>query len=96
MSPIWCAGTSISSYVWDISNPNEPEMELLPQSQLTTINYNLKDINLLGVGQYNGQFAYFDVRKGSNPVDSTPIEHSHRCGVLCWNQRLGLRTLHHG
>lgn len=64
--------------MWDISNPNDPELELQPQSQLTAINYNLKDINLLGVGQYNGQFAYFDVRKGSAPVDATPIEHSHR------------------
>jgi hypothetical protein len=34
---------------------------------------------VLGAGQYNGQFAIFDVRQGAAPVDATPIEHSHRC-----------------
>ncbi|KAK9824062.1 hypothetical protein WJX72_007469 [[Myrmecia] bisecta] len=71
-------GSPVSSYIWDITNPNTPECELTPASQLTAINFNLKDSNLVGVGQYNGQFAYFDVRKGSTPVDASPIESSHR------------------
>ena len=79
MKDCCCAGTSVSSYIWDISNPNEPELELQPQSQMTVLNYNLKDTNLLGAGLYNGQFTFFDVRKGSAQVDSTAIEHSHRC-----------------
>ena len=54
----------------------------MPQSQLTVVNFNQKDTNLLGAGQYNGQFAFFDVRKGSQPVESTAIEHSHRCCCL--------------
>ena len=65
-----------------MGNPNVPEMELLPQSQLTVVNYNLKDPQHIGAGQYNGQLAYFDIRKGSAPIDTTPVEHSHRC-VCC-------------
>ena len=68
----------MSSYIWDVSNPNTPDFELTPQSQLTSINFNLKDTSLVGAGQYNGQFAYFDMRKGSTPVEASPIEHSHR------------------
>ena len=33
---------------------------------------------VLGAGQYNGQFAVFDVRQGADAVDATPIERSHR------------------
>ena len=69
---------SVSSYVWDMGNPNVPELELTPQSQLTVLNYNLKDSNFIGGGQYNGQVAYFDVRKGGTPIETTPVEHSHR------------------
>lgn len=36
-------------------------------------------MQLLGGGQYNGQFVVFDMRKGSAAVDATPIEKSHRC-----------------
>ena len=71
-------GDSLSSYVWDLHNPNVPECELRPGSALTCVNYNLKDSNLLGAGQYNGQVSFFDVRKGSVPVDSSQLEHSHR------------------
>lgn len=59
----------IHSYIWDISNPNKPEMELEPVSQLLCLKFNLKDNNLLGGGMYNGQFGFFDIRKGSLPVD---------------------------
>ena len=37
-----------------------------------------QDNNLVGAGQYNGQLAYFDVRKGNGPVEATPIDISHR------------------
>jgi len=40
-----------------MSNPNTPDFELKPASPLTCITYNLKDVNLLGGGQYNGQVA---------------------------------------
>eukprot|EP00878_Enallax_costatus_P034623 GHUV01038402.1.p1 GENE.GHUV01038402.1~~GHUV01038402.1.p1 ORF type:complete len:415 (+),score=109.91 GHUV01038402.1:392-1636(+) len=82
------AGMSLSSYVWDLSNPNVPESELLGPSQLVCAKFNVKDSNLVGAGQYNGQFVYFDTRKGSSPVDSTPIDISHRDPVydFAWLQ----------
>eukprot|EP00882_Tetradesmus_deserticola_P030807 GHRQ01034764.1.p1 GENE.GHRQ01034764.1~~GHRQ01034764.1.p1 ORF type:complete len:105 (+),score=14.41 GHRQ01034764.1:303-617(+) len=69
---------SLSSYVWDLSNPNVPNAELLAPSQLVTAKFNVKDDNLVGAGQYNGQFTCFDTRKGSSPVDSTPMDVCHR------------------
>lgn len=43
---------------------------------------------MLGAGQYNGQFTFFDLRKGSGPVDATPVERSHRGPVhdFAWTQ----------
>lgn len=72
------AGMPLSSYVWDLSNPNVPESELLGPSQLVCAKFNVKDANLVGAGQYNGQFSYFDRRKGSAPVDMTPMDVCHR------------------
>jgi dynein intermediate chain 2 len=76
------AGMPLTSYVWDASNPNEPEATLLAPSQLVSARFNTKDTNLVGAGQYNGQFCYFDTRKGAAPVDSTPVDIGHRCGGL--------------
>ena len=50
---------SLSSYVWDVSNPNVPEYEMTPTSQICCAKFNLKDPNIIGAGQYNGQFAVF-------------------------------------
>lgn len=82
------AGMPLSSYVWDLNNPNTPDYELLPTSQICCARFNLKDNNLVGAGQYNGQMAYFDVRKGNGPVDATPIDVSHRDPVydFAWLQ----------
>lgn len=68
----------LSSYMWDLSNPNVPEAELLGPSQLVCAKFNVKDANLVGAGQYNGQFSYFDTRKGTAPVDATPMDVCHR------------------
>ena len=68
----------LSSAIWDIARPSEPEFLLQPGSQLTCVNYNLKDANVLGGGMYNGQFGVFDPRKGAGVVDATPLEQSHR------------------
>lgn len=72
------AGMSLSSYVWDLANPNVPDAELLAPSQLVTAKFNVKDGNIVGAGQYNGQFTCFDTRKDSSPVDSTPMDICHR------------------
>lgn len=82
------ANMPISSYIWDVSNPNTPEYEMIPTSQLCCAKFNMKDANLVGCGQYNGQLTYFDIRKGNHPVDATPIDISHRDPVydLAWLQ----------
>lgn len=73
------AGMPLSSYVWDLSNPTTPEAELAGTSQLVAAKFNLKDSSLVGAGQYNGQFALFDTRKGPAAAEATPIDVCHRC-----------------
>mmetsp|Transcript_4806 Transcript_4806/g.8358 ORF Transcript_4806/g.8358 Transcript_4806/m.8358 type:complete len:557 (+) Transcript_4806:181-1851(+) len=78
----------LSSYVWDVSNPNSPEFEMTPTSQICCAKFNLKDGNIIGAGQYNGQFTVYDMRKGSSPTETTPIDISHRDPVydIAWLQ----------
>lgn len=59
-------------------NPNEPEHILRPSSPLLCLEYNPKDPHLLVGGCYNGQLALFDTRKGSQSLEVTPIEISHK------------------
>ena len=70
--------SNMESYIWDIENPNKPEMTLKPASPLVCIEYNPKDSHILIGGQYNGQIVYWDTRKSSQPCDMSPVEHSHR------------------
>ncbi|KAL0983885.1 hypothetical protein UPYG_G00134340 [Umbra pygmaea] len=79
---------SFNSYIWDIENPNKPEMTLKPVSPLVCLEYNPKDSHILVGGSYNGQMAYWDTRKGSQPVEMSTIEHSHRDPVykVIWLQ----------
>jgi dynein axonemal intermediate chain 2 len=69
---------SLKSHIWDIENPNFPEMDIVPTSPLCCLEYNPKDPHLLVGGSYNGLVAYWDTRKGSHPVDTSLIERSHR------------------
>ncbi|XP_035695576.1 dynein intermediate chain 3, ciliary-like [Branchiostoma floridae] len=80
--------TSLDSYIWDIENPNKPEMTLKPVSPLVCLEYNPKDSHILMGGCYNGQIAYWDTRKGSQPVELSLVEHSHRDPVykVIWLQ----------
>lgn len=70
--------TCLDSYIWDIENPNKPDFTLKPVSPLVCVEYNPKDPHILVGGCYNGQLGYWDTRKGSQPVEVTPIEKSHR------------------
>jgi len=72
------AGTSLDSYIWDIEKPTHHELALTPSSPLVSLEYNPKDGNILIGGQYNGQIAVWDTRKGSRPAEVSPIEKSHR------------------
>ena len=68
----------LSSYIWDVNVPNTPEAELKPHSPLCCAVYNPKDPHVIGGGMYTGQLGYWDTRKGSSPVEMSPIENSHR------------------
>lgn len=70
--------TCVDSYIWDVENPNKPEMTLKPISPLVCIEFNPKDTHVLVGGCYNGQVCIFDTRKGSQPVEISLIEKSHR------------------
>jgi len=69
---------SVDSYIWDVENPNKPELVLKPISPLVCIEFNPKDTHVLAAGCYNGQVCIFDTRKGSQPVEISLIEKSHR------------------
>jgi dynein intermediate chain 2 len=71
-------GMSLDSYIWELENPNKPEQVLKPASPLLCLEYNPKDPHLLVGGCYNGQLALFDTRKGSQSLEVTPIEISHK------------------
>ncbi|XP_037666009.1 dynein intermediate chain 2, axonemal isoform X3 [Choloepus didactylus] len=72
------AGMSYDSYIWDLENPNKPEIALKPSSPLITLEYNPKDSHILLGGCYNGQIACWDTRKGSLVAELSTIEFSHR------------------
>uniref|UniRef100_A0A8C8BCK1 Dynein axonemal intermediate chain 2 n=1 Tax=Otus sunia TaxID=257818 RepID=A0A8C8BCK1_9STRI len=69
---------SFDSYIWDLENPNKPELVLKPSSPLVCLEYNPKDSHVLVGGCYNGQLAYWDIRKGGLPVEVSTVEVSHR------------------
>ncbi|KAM9839088.1 dynein axonemal intermediate chain 2 [Aulostomus maculatus] len=79
---------SLDSYIWDIENPNRPEMTLTPTSALVCLDYNPKDPHTLVGGGYNGQIAYWDTRRGSQPLEVSSLEQSHRDPVykVIWLQ----------
>ena len=60
-----------------LENPNKPEFTLKPVSPLVCVEYSPKDAHIIVGGQYNGQVAFWDVRKGSQPVETSLVEHSH-------------------
>ncbi|XP_061554828.1 dynein axonemal intermediate chain 2 [Phycodurus eques] len=74
------ASTDMSpdAYIWDIENPNKPELTLKPASPLVCLDYNPKDSHTLVGGSYNGQIVFWDTRKGSQPTDVSSLEQSHR------------------
>jgi dynein intermediate chain 2, axonemal len=72
------------SYVWDIYNPNTPDVELLPPSPLCCLRFNPKNSDSLVGGCYNGLITFYDLRRsgGSASKEITPfstsvIEKSH-------------------
>ncbi|XP_027728973.1 dynein intermediate chain 2, axonemal [Vombatus ursinus] len=73
---------SYDSFIWDLENPNKPELILKPSSPLVTLEYNPKDSHVLIGGCYNGQIACWDTRKGNLVAELSTIEFSHRDPVF--------------
>lgn len=69
---------NIQSYIWDMENPAQPDLALIPQSPLVCLKYSPKDPHILVGGSYNGSVAYWDTRKGNYAAETSLIEHSHR------------------
>eukprot|EP00611_Tribonema_gayanum_P022017 TRINITY_DN4346_c0_g2_i3.p1 TRINITY_DN4346_c0_g2~~TRINITY_DN4346_c0_g2_i3.p1 ORF type:complete len:599 (+),score=167.96 TRINITY_DN4346_c0_g2_i3:195-1991(+) len=73
----------VSSYVWDVLNPNAPDVELIPPSPLCCLRFNPKSTDTLVGGSYNGLINFFDLRKPGGltgtclPLESSVIEKSH-------------------
>lgn len=72
------------SYIWDILNPNTPDVELLPPSPLCCLRYNPKSTDSLVGGSYNGLITFYDLRRAGGgtsrevvPFSTSVIEKSH-------------------
>lgn len=71
------------SYIWDIYNPNTPDVELLPPSPLCCLRFNPKNSDSLVGGSYNGLITFYDLRRSSGtskeitPFGTSVIEKSH-------------------
>lgn len=65
-----------------LENPNKPEVTLQPDIPIVCLEYNPKDSHSLVSGLFNGQLAFWDLRKGSEPVEMSPPECSHKDPVF--------------
>lgn len=72
--------------MWDLGNPNVPELVLNTPSAITNIAYNQKITDQIGGGCYNGLVTVWDVKRGSQPVFVSPVEKSHQDPIthLLW------------
>ncbi|RZF36013.1 hypothetical protein LSTR_LSTR005829 [Laodelphax striatellus] len=80
------------SYIWEVENPNKPELVLQPSVFIICLEYNPKDAHSLVSGLYNGQVAFWDTRRGGEPVETSRLYSSHRdpvSSVLWINSKSG-------
>lgn len=73
-------------------NPNKPLLVLQPPVFIVSLEYNPKDSHNLVSGLYNGQVAFWDARRGSDPVELSLLYASHRdpvSSVLWINSKSG-------
>ncbi|CAL4127875.1 unnamed protein product, partial [Meganyctiphanes norvegica] len=70
----------------DINTSSQPELILHAPSWLQSIQYNIKDANIIAAGLHNGQVTWWDVRTGGQPVESTPlsVSHAHTVTAVTW------------
>ncbi|XP_073999010.1 dynein, axonemal, intermediate chain 2 isoform X1 [Rhodnius prolixus] len=66
-----CVDQSVHhSYIWHIENPNKPELIIDAGVDVVCLEYNPRDLNNLVGGLANGQVAFWDIRRGSTPLDT--------------------------
>jgi dynein intermediate chain 2 len=75
-------GMPKNSYIWNINDPNRPEVTLEPTSPLCCMQWHHKIQDVLAGGSYNGSVSCFDLRAGSvkgviKPVQTSVLEKSH-------------------
>ncbi|KAM4824546.1 dynein axonemal intermediate chain 2 [Urocitellus parryii] len=98
------AGMSHESYIWELENPNRPEIVLKPPSPLVTLEYNPKDSHVLLGGCYNGQIVCLSRDFSTSPlaprvyfVDSQSftaiIVHGHRAVIVICTRLAGVSFL---
>ena len=72
-----------SSYIWNLNNPNSPEIGLEPTSPLCTLSFSQKNTDLIVGGSYNGSICFFDKRDSKQvggsirPTLTSILEKSH-------------------
>ncbi|XP_071452018.1 dynein intermediate chain 3, ciliary [Hetaerina americana] len=79
------APVMLNSYIWEVENPNKPELILTPPSPLVCLEYNPKDPHCLVSGARDGRVGFWDTRRGSLPVDQSGLDVSHRDPASCVN-----------
>eukprot|EP01061_Rhynchopus_euleeides_P023495 TRINITY_DN38237_c0_g1_i1.p1 TRINITY_DN38237_c0_g1~~TRINITY_DN38237_c0_g1_i1.p1 ORF type:complete len:686 (+),score=174.55 TRINITY_DN38237_c0_g1_i1:61-2058(+) len=84
---------SVMSYIWDPVNSNSPELSLVPPSQMWCVEFNPKDLHVVGGGCRNGAACLFDCRRGGKPILSTPLFGSGKCGAAESVGSGGIRAL---
>lgn len=67
---------------FQIENPTKPYITLLTEEPIVCVEYNPKDPHSLISGLFDGQIAFWDVRKSTEPVERSPAECSHKDPVF--------------
>nr|XP_018910150.1 PREDICTED: dynein intermediate chain 2, axonemal [Bemisia tabaci] len=70
------------SYIWEVENPNSPDLVLKPKTTILSLEYHPKDPHCLVSGFCSGQVGAWDTRKGSEPCELSNMTNSHRDPVL--------------
>ena len=73
--------TSNDAFIFDLSNPNEPEAVLASQFPISCLKFSQKDAHIVLCGLTTGVVALYDTRRGTYPVAVSEIRHSHKSEV---------------
>ena len=58
-------------------NPSRPDCTLTPPDSLVSVEFNPKESFVLAGGTYRGRVCVFDRRRGTLPVETSPLEAGH-------------------